>query len=130
MPVTLPGIADGYLSPGQYLQSCKIVLKQSMVADIKMPGSCFITQGPQQSAVSLYQGTVHFPYLQGVTVKRRQKDRRHCDTPDAFRLEDEEHGLVLEDRRKRRDRRLENLEVEERQTQLSEMPGVDTEEPE
>lgn len=116
--------------PGQNRQNCKIVLKQSIVTDISMPGSSFFTQGPQQSAVSLYQGTVYFPYLQGITVKRKRKDRRHSNTPDAFRLEDEEHGLVLEDRRKRRDRRLENLDVEERQTLLSEMPGVETEKPE
>jgi len=63
-------------------------------------------------------------------VTRKRKDRRNGNSTTAVRLEDEEHGLVLEDRRKQRERRLENLDAGERQTLLSEMPGVDPEKPE
>ncbi|MGB5340321.1 MAG: hypothetical protein WBO06_14645 [Gammaproteobacteria bacterium] len=63
-------------------------------------------------------------------MTRNRKDRRHGSTTATLRLEDDEHGLVLEDRRKQRERRLENLDAAERQTLLSEMPGVDPKDPE
>ncbi len=51
---------------------------------------------------------------------RNQKDRRKADST-AFPLEDIHPGAT--DRRKLPDRRLENLDAEQRQLLLSEMPG-------
>jgi len=55
---------------------------------------------------------------------RNEKDRRKPADPSAIILEDLHAGAT--DRRKRADRRLENLDAEERQLLLSEMPGHDT----
>jgi len=53
---------------------------------------------------------------------RHSKDRRdpHADT--RFPLEDNQRELVLADRRKKSERRIENLDAEERQLLLSELP--------
>ena len=53
---------------------------------------------------------------------RSTKDRRARQAEPAFPLENSQHELVLADRRKRGERRLENLALEERQLLLSEMP--------
>ena len=55
---------------------------------------------------------------------RSTKDRRGNASDPAFPLEDSENELVMEDRRKKKDRRLEKLELEERQLLLSEMPWL------
>lgn len=55
---------------------------------------------------------------------RSTKDRRDNDTYPAFPLEDSDQELVMEDRRKRKERRLEKLALEERQLLLSEMPWL------
>ena len=52
---------------------------------------------------------------------RNRKDRRKPADPNAIILEDLHAGAT--DRRKQADRRLENLDAEERQLLLSEMPG-------
>jgi len=57
-------------------------------------------------------------------MTRNPKDRRHWRSSARFPLTDSENQLVTEDRRRRPDRRLNNLQVEERQLQLSEMPGL------
>jgi hypothetical protein len=54
---------------------------------------------------------------------RHKKDRRHTE-PAGFPLEDSNHELVTAERRRRADRRLENLDLEERQLLLSEMPWL------
>jgi hypothetical protein len=55
---------------------------------------------------------------------RSTKDRRDNATDPAFPLEDSDQELVMEDRRKRKERRLEKLALEERQLLLSEMPWL------
>ena len=55
---------------------------------------------------------------------RSTKDRRDNPTNPAFPLEDSDQELVMEDRRKRKERRLEKLALEERQLLLSEMPWL------
>jgi hypothetical protein len=55
---------------------------------------------------------------------RNSKERRHSHTIVTFPLEDSTHDLVTSERRKTRDRRLSNLEAEERQLLLSEMPWL------
>lgn len=54
---------------------------------------------------------------------RHKKERRHAN-PARFPLEDSSHELVESERRQLTDRRLENLDVEERQMLLSEMPWL------
>jgi hypothetical protein len=53
---------------------------------------------------------------------RSTKDRRDSAIDAVFPLEDSEHELIMEDRRKKKERRLDNMELEERQLLLSEMP--------
>ena len=55
---------------------------------------------------------------------RHAKDRRHAVDPSGFPLEDSNHELVTSERRQQRDRRLENLDEDERQMMLSEMPWL------
>jgi hypothetical protein len=55
---------------------------------------------------------------------RSSKDRRHLHTIVTFPLEDSAHDYVASERRKTRDRRLSNLEAEEKQLLLSEMPWL------
>lgn len=55
---------------------------------------------------------------------RSTKDRRDNASDPAFPLEDSDNELVMEDRRKKKDRRLEKLDLEERQLLLSEMPWL------
>jgi hypothetical protein len=55
---------------------------------------------------------------------RNSKERRHSQAIVTFPLEDSTHDLVTSERRKTRDRRLSNLEAEERQLLLSEMPWL------
>jgi hypothetical protein len=55
---------------------------------------------------------------------RNPKERRHSHSIVTFPLEDSAHDYVTTDRRKTRDRRLGNLEEEERQLLLSEMPWL------
>jgi hypothetical protein len=54
---------------------------------------------------------------------RSPQDRRDDAANPVFPLEDSEQELVMEDRRKQKERRLEKLALEERQLLLSEMPG-------
>jgi hypothetical protein len=55
---------------------------------------------------------------------RNLKERRHSHTLVTFPLEDSARDYVTMERRKTRDRRLSNLEAEERQLLLSEMPWL------
>ena len=55
---------------------------------------------------------------------RNTKERRHSHVLVTFPLEDCMHDFVTSERRKTRDRRLSNLEAEERQLLLSEMPWL------
>jgi len=55
---------------------------------------------------------------------RNTKERRHSQVLVTFPLEDNMHDFVTSERRKTRDRRLSNLEAEERQLLLSEMPWL------
>lgn len=53
---------------------------------------------------------------------RKSKDRRGPDAKARFPLEDNDRELVLGNRRKASNRRIENLAAEERQLLLSELP--------
>jgi hypothetical protein len=53
---------------------------------------------------------------------RNTKDRRDPQATTRFPLEDNARELVLSDRRKISERRMENMPAEERQLLLSEMP--------
>jgi hypothetical protein len=55
---------------------------------------------------------------------RNSRERRHSHTIVTFPLEDSAHDFVASERRKTRDRRLSNLEAEEKQLLLSEMPWL------
>ena len=55
---------------------------------------------------------------------RRRKDRRKPKDATAYPFEDV--SKAAPDRRKIRDRRIANLNAEERQLLLSEMPGIKT----
>jgi hypothetical protein len=55
---------------------------------------------------------------------RGPKDRRDGTADPAFPLEDSDQELVMEDRRRTRERRLEKMALEERQLLLSEMPWL------
>jgi hypothetical protein len=54
---------------------------------------------------------------------RNRKDRRSQQPPESEHLENG-RGLLARERRKGRDRRKENLRLEERQLLLSEMPWI------
>ena len=54
---------------------------------------------------------------------RSSKDRRGTDQIASFPLEDNDRERVFAERRKQRERRIDNLEEEERQLLLSEMPA-------
>jgi hypothetical protein len=53
---------------------------------------------------------------------RNSKDRRDPRAAARFPLEDNERERVLAERRKTKERRIENLDAEERQLLLSELP--------
>ena len=55
---------------------------------------------------------------------RNAKDRRRSNAVEHYPIEDDTHEIVTEDRRDHHDRRIENLELEERQLLLSEMPWL------
>lgn len=55
---------------------------------------------------------------------KQRTDRRRTGNEAVNPLEDNGRGEFARERRKQRDRRLENLDDAERQTLLSEMPGV------
>jgi hypothetical protein len=55
---------------------------------------------------------------------RNSRDRRRSHSVVTFPLENGARDLVTSERRKTRDRRLDNLEAEERQLLLSEMPWL------
>ena len=55
---------------------------------------------------------------------RSSKDRRDGTADPAFPLEDSDQELVMQDRRRSRERRLEKMALEERQLLLSEMPWL------
>jgi hypothetical protein len=61
---------------------------------------------------------------------RSPKDRRTSHATDLFTTEDTVHGQPHQERRHKSDRRLENLTLEERQLQLSEMPSPESNKPE
>jgi len=54
---------------------------------------------------------------------RNQKDRRASQATGQFTTEENALGQSAQERRHRQDRRLENLTMEERQLQFSEMPS-------
>ena len=55
---------------------------------------------------------------------RNSTDRRHPHTTGLHPIDDNEIVVKATDRRKIRDRRMENLTLEERQLLLSEMPAL------
>lgn len=55
---------------------------------------------------------------------RSPKDRRASHTEGLFNSEEDALGQPIEERRHTRDRRIENLTLEERQLQFSEMPSL------
>ena len=55
---------------------------------------------------------------------RSSNDRRDGTADPAFPLEDSDQELVMQDRRRSRERRLEKMALEERQLLLSEMPWL------
>ena len=55
---------------------------------------------------------------------RSPKDRRASHTEGLFNPEENALGQPLKERRHTRDRRIENLTLEERQLQFSEMPSL------
>jgi hypothetical protein len=55
---------------------------------------------------------------------RSPKDRRTSHTQGLFNPEENVLGQPLKERRHTRDRRIENLTLEERQLQFSEMPSL------
>ena len=55
---------------------------------------------------------------------RGSGDRRKPHAVDTFPLEDSNHEMITANRRKLSDRRIENLNDEERLLQLSEMPWL------
>jgi len=54
---------------------------------------------------------------------RKTKDRSDPSAIASFPLEDNDRARVLMERRKQAERRLDNMDEEERQLQLSEMPA-------
>jgi len=57
---------------------------------------------------------------------RSHKDRRRAVRVPPCLTAENGRALLVSERRKRHARRLENMQLEERQLQLSEMPGLDT----
>jgi hypothetical protein len=55
---------------------------------------------------------------------KQRTDRRRAENTAPDPHENNGRGQFARERRKRRDRRIENLELEERQLLLSEMPGM------
>ena len=55
---------------------------------------------------------------------RDPKDRRASHKEGLFYPEENVPGQPIKERRHRRDRRIENLSLEERQLQFSEMPSL------
>jgi hypothetical protein len=55
---------------------------------------------------------------------RSPKDRRASHAEGLFNPEENALGQPIEERRHTRDRRIENLTLEERQLQFSEMPSL------
>lgn len=55
---------------------------------------------------------------------RNPKDRRAPHEKDLFYPEENIPGRPIKERRHTRDRRIENLSLEERQLQFSEMPSL------
>jgi len=55
---------------------------------------------------------------------RSPKDRRASHAQDLFNPEENALGQPLQERRQTRERRIENLTLEERLLQLSEMPSL------
>jgi hypothetical protein len=55
---------------------------------------------------------------------RSPKDRRASRAKDLFNPEENALGQPLQERRQTRERRIENLTLEERLLQLSEMPSL------
>jgi len=55
---------------------------------------------------------------------RSPKDRRASHAEDLFNPEENVLGQPLQERRQTRERRIENLSLEERQLQFSEMPSL------
>ena len=55
---------------------------------------------------------------------RSPKDRRASHTEGLFNPEENAFGQPIKERRHARDRRIENLTMEERQLQFSEMPSL------
>ena len=60
---------------------------------------------------------------------RNQKDRRKAVAETPSTHADNGRGQLLKERRSGRERRLENMRLDERQLQLSEMPGLAPEKP-
>jgi len=56
---------------------------------------------------------------------RNQKDRRASVAAGSPARDDQQFGQTGEDRRHLHDRRMENMSMEERQLQFSEMPSFD-----
>jgi hypothetical protein len=63
-------------------------------------------------------------------VMRSSKDRRASHAEDLFTNEENQLGQPHPERRHKCDRRIENLTMEERQLQLSEMPSLKIKKPE
>jgi hypothetical protein len=60
---------------------------------------------------------------------RNQKDRRRAAAEPPSRYAENGREQLVKERRSGRNRRLDNMRLDERQTQLSEMPGPTTEKP-
>lgn len=56
---------------------------------------------------------------------RSEYERRRARATETYPLEDDQNRIVTEDRRGHAKRRINDLEPEERQLLLSEMPGLD-----
>jgi hypothetical protein len=56
---------------------------------------------------------------------RNQKDRRAATAADPFARDDNQFGQPFQEKRHPQDRRMENMSLEERQLQFSEMPSLD-----
>lgn len=56
---------------------------------------------------------------------RSEHDRRRARAAEHYPLEDDQNRIIMEDRRRHAERRVNDLELEERQLLLSEMPGLD-----
>ena len=56
---------------------------------------------------------------------RNQKDRRESHAVDPLARKDNQFGQTSRERRHIHDRRMENMSLEERQLQFSEMPSLD-----